>query len=293
MSKFKQFQPSWLGSSFVALLVAASPAHTAVVDLAPGDLYPAANSYSVVTLTHTQSQYAGLYTAGRSDQTRKFDIAETNINFTVFRAREDGKSFFLSAGLPYVRLVNEINSMQTSGMGDLQIGTGVWLLNDIKTNQAAGIGVSSTLPTGSYASTQPLNIGENRYRYNLLARYRTKSVGPYWLDLMLQKNWLSDNTNFRGVTLRTHPSESVTAYLAKRLDNHSLIFIGYEKTWGGESYINDQRSDHGQNEERVQLGWRGPVSRNSELVIRASQSSCVTNGYKQSHRLSLSINRRL
>lgn len=293
MSKFRQCRCVWFGSIFSTLLAVAPSLFAAVVDLAPGDLYPSSSTYTVLTVTRTHAQYEGLYEGGLSNQARTLDVEETNMNLTFFGTRGVERSFFLSAGVTHLSLRDRKNGLKASGLGDVQIGTGVWLFNNNKTGQAAGIGMSATFPTGEYTSTQPLNPGENRQRYNVLGRYRSPNFGAYWLDLMAQRNWLSDNTNFRGRTLSTQPSQAFTAYVAKRLNTYGSIYLGYERSWGGKSYLDSQKLSSGQKDTRIQMGWRHPISRDSELVIRASESLRVINGYDQKRRLSLSINRRL
>lgn len=293
MSNSKQRRLGWLVCGFSALTASMPTAFAAVVDLAPGDLYPATHAYSVITVARTHADYAGLYKDGESNRTRALNLEETNVNLTLFRMIDAERSIFLSAAVTYLSLRDRLNRIQTSGMGDLQIGTGVWLFSNKETGQAVGIGVSATIPTGEYSSTQPLNPGENRKRYNVLGRYRSPNLGAYWLDLMAQRNWLSDNTNFRGRTLSTQPSQAFTAYIARRFNTYGSVFLGYEENWGGQSYLDNQKFNHGQRETRLQLGWRNPISKDSELVIRASESLRIIDGYDQKRRLSLSINRRL
>lgn len=293
MLKLMRQPLTWLKKTPLILLVGAPSVFAAVVDLAPGDLYPATHSYSVASVSRTQAQYTGLYKDGRSDHTREVSVEETNANLTIFRAGNAGKSFFLSAGLPHLTIKDRKNRVQTSGIGDIQLGTGAWLFNDSETGQAAGIGVSATLPTGEYSPTQSINPGQNRRRYNVLARYRSPSLRAYWLDLMLQKNWLSDNTNFKGQTLSTTPSQSITAFVARRVHMHGLAFFGYEENWGAQTYINGRKIEDAQRESRLQVGWRTPISEDAELVIRAGRSIRVVTGYEQGYRVSLSVNRRL
>ena len=265
----------------------------AAIDIAPGDLSAPQSNYSVATLTQNHAKYSGIYMQGRITRARELHVNETNLNFTAFKAAKNWHPYFVSVGVPYLELREENEKTRAKGTGDLQLGAGVWPIHRPETGMSLGAGLSVSLPTGRYDKEKSLNPGQNRRLYNALIRYRSSTFKSFWLDLMAQKTWFENNPSFLGRELRSDSAEALTLYLARRLISHDLVFIGYEKNWGGESYLENAKINHGQYESRVQLGWRKPLSQRQELVFRTSASLEVKNGYKQDLRLSISLNYKL
>lgn len=264
----------------------------AVVDLAPRDLYAPTQSYVTATVTRTHSQFSGLYTSGQTDSSKRLRVEETTVNLTAFNAGTTQFPYFLSVGISQIALDQELDNLTTTGMSDLQLGAGLWPYFNPQTGESFGLGMSATVPTGDYDTNSALNTGQNRHGYNVLARYRSRPFGDAWLDLMWQQNWVTDNPNYLGNRLKNSVSGALTIYGVKSLENFALVFVGYEKNWGGESFINGIQVNTGQENTRLHLGWRKPVLEKTELVIRSSQSIDTVSGYAQDHRLTMSINRR-
>jgi hypothetical protein len=99
------------------------------------------------------------------------------------------------------------------------------------------------LPIGNYNSSQPLNLGQNRW-YGRLGAPIVWQLGPWvpgrrtTLEL-LPAVWLfGDNNNYVGQTLKTDPLFQLDAHLTRDFTEH--LWGGLDLTWynGGGSTIN-------------------------------------------------------
>lgn len=292
MLNFVAFGKKKLALFGLGILVA-SRVTAAVVDLAPGDLYAPRTSFNVASLTASESKNNGFFSNGISNGTKQLKVREVNASFTTFSAREGSSvPFFGTLGLSHLLIKDLENTTEASGVGDIRLGAGIWPHFDSGTGESFGIGISSTIPTGDYRNNRALNVGENRNRYNVLARYVSPQKNGLWFDVSVQKNWLTDNKNYLGNKLKTDPGHAVMIFTARRLNHHQIIYLGYEVNRGGRSYINSVEVNPGQKDSKVHVGFRRPITNQTEISIRSSKSLETETGYDQRIRLSLGINYR-
>lgn len=269
-----------------------APTWGAVINLSPGDLSAPEDSYWALSGAYTTAEYDGVYRNTVRDNSNRIGHREHTLGITRFYKNRLGVPAFLSASVSHHSLHQSKDGLSANGVGDLGLGAGIWTYFNEITKESFGAGLSVTTQTGSYDSSKTLNPGENRIRYNLLARYRSAMFGSYWAELTLQKNWLGDNNNFLGSSISSDPAFSVSTYLAKRNKNFSTYFIGLERNYAGKTYLNNSPINQGQEDLRVHYGLRQPLSRSLEIVLRSSKTLTIKRGYRQSHWFQLGINRR-
>lgn len=103
--------------------------------------------------------------------------------------------------------------------------------------------VDLAIPIGEYDSSQPLNLGQNRW-YGRVGAPIVWQLGP-WIPgrrttlEFLPSLWLfSDNDNFVGRTLSTDPMFELEGHLTR--DFHKDLWGSFDMTWitGGEASLN-------------------------------------------------------
>ncbi len=113
----------------------------------------------------------------------------------VFRATYYDQSLFnfplaLTASLPAGR--KELLAAADSGIGDLSLGLGGWLVNDPKARTWVVVGGYLDLPTGAFDKMKAANMGTNVYKYRPAAGF-AKELGRLHMEGSLKYNIYGEN----------------------------------------------------------------------------------------------------
>lgn len=213
--------------------------------------------------------------------TRTFDAAGTKISpvLVLSSARASIAPAALAQAL----------APERGGVGDLRLGATAWLIDDLVAGHWLAISGMVIAPTGSYHAAQPLNVGENRWRYILSGGW-IRSVISRDLLFELSPEFVSYGNNDEYLTNRTRaqkPTFALTGYLRYRFSPMVHGHVGWQENRGGVTSVNGVSQNDVANNARAMAGVSIFLPDRHQLILRFAQDTKIDNGYRQDKELAL------
>lgn len=126
-----------------------------------------------------------------------------------------------------------------AGIADPILANGLWLLNDPAAGRYLGICQYLFLPVGQYESGQSLNLGENRWKYDLQAGYYQALGGNFAFQVTGDVVWYgtNDSAGAGWQRLTQDNTYKVQLWLSYKFDDTWSAGVGYSKYVGGTEYL--------------------------------------------------------
>jgi len=179
----------------------------------------------------------------------------------------------------------------TTGIGDPILAATVWLQNDPVRQTYTGITPYLYVPVGSYNRQRALNLGENRWRYNLQAAHVRPLGGPWVLDLIGDVTWYGSNTDYgmTGTTLKQKPLYQAQAWLRYNLSATADLRASVSRTSGGETTVAGLRQNDAKVTTKFSLGAAMFIAPKTQVIALWGQDTEVRNGFKESTRFNIRL----
>lgn len=278
----------------VTLLGLTSCAQAAVNDVFPGD-YAALTSGDIGVAAYVYDRKAdGPFRNGNRTAdnhldsqvfalriTRTFDYAGTKISpvLVLSSARASITPAALAQAL----------APENDGVGDLRLGLTTWLIDDLATGHWLGISGMVIAPTGTYHPAQPVNVGENRWRYILSGGW-IRSIISRDLLFELSPEFVSYGDNDEYLTNRTRSQKStlaLTGYLRYRFTPSLHGHLGWQENRGGVTNVNGVSQNDEANNSRAMAGVTLFLPDGHQIILRFAHDTKIDNGYRQDKELAL------
>lgn len=179
----------------------------------------------------------------------------------------------------------------TSGIGDLILAATVWLVNEPESNTYFGITPFLYVPVGSYDRNDPLNLGENRWKYALQAGYITGLTSKITLDLIGDVTLYGKNDELGAskATLEQDPLYQFQGFLRYNINPQWDLRTGISHTFGGETQINDVNQNNELATTKMTIGTAWFANPGLQLIANYGRDLSVENGFKEQHRLNFRV----
>lgn len=193
--------------------------------------------------------------------------------------------------LPFGRVEGKDNASglgSTSGIGDLILTAPVrYRLNDAKDVLAGTLYINA--PTGDYDNDKALNLGSNRWKFDLQGAY-VKHFTPNWaLDLVGDVVFYTNNDNYgtNSDTLKQDTSFE-TQVMGRYMPNATTsLGLGIGHNWGGETKINNVSQDNSTETTNIRFAISKFMTPKDQFVVQLGRDLSVENGLKEDFRLNL------
>lgn len=281
-------------SSVAVSLCLMTGANAAVNDVFPGD-YAAlsASDIGVAAYVYDRKSDGPFRNGSRTAEnhldsqvlalrlTRTFDVAGTKVApvMVLSSARVSIAPAALAQAL----------APEKSGTGDLRLGATAWLIDDPIDGHWLGFSGMVIAPTGTYHPAQPLNLGENRWRYILSGGW-VRSVFSRDLLFELSPEFVRYGDNNEYLTNRTRSQKSsfaLTGYLRYRFTPALHGYVGWQDNRGGLTSVNSVSQNDVANNSRAMAGVSIFLPDSHQLIVRFAQETNIDNGYRQDKELAL------
>ncbi|MBT8584242.1 transporter [Polynucleobacter paneuropaeus] len=140
------------------------------IDLQPNDIVAPLPDKNYLMLSYYDTENATFYKNGSAVTTKPYGNPVIDNQSAILRASHTYSISSLPAvsyvQLPYgtIRPAGSLSNYPTNtAIGDTTIATAIWPYSNRDTRTYLGIAAYLIVPTGSYNSTQPFNMGSNRY----------------------------------------------------------------------------------------------------------------------------------
>jgi hypothetical protein len=285
----------------LSLLVLLSiPPLTWAIDLQPNDIVAPLPDKNYLTLSYYGTENTTLYRNGSPVEAGPYSKPVIDNNSFIVRAART----YTFAGLPavsYVQLPYGIvqpsgslsNYPSQSGTGDLSLVTAIWPYADRESRTYVGVAGYLTIPTSNYSTTQPLNIGDNRYKWDLQVGFQKPIAGSLDGMIAIDTMWYGANSQCAAAcglasnaTLTQKPLTTLQLGPVYRINQTFTISASYFYVAGGATSINDAYQNNVMNTQRFLLSAliHTEVGRFS---LQNGRDMEVKNGYFQDRVLAL------
>lgn len=176
----------------------------------------------------------------------------------------------------------------TTGIGDLILTAPLkWRLNEA--GDTLSVGPYVYVPTGNYDKNDALNLGENRWKFDLQGAYVKHFTDKWAMDLVADAIWYGDNTDYGANSTRLEQDVSYAAQIMGRYmpDSTTTFGLGFGHTWGGETQVAGANQDDRADITNVRLTATKFVTAKDQLQLQLGRDLRVENGAREDFRMNL------
>lgn len=291
MKKVQRLKSKYIALGTLVAMCFGLPAQA--LEISPGDyeVYPVGLNIGVVYFQ--QAKRSNLNVNG-NEVSNDFNL-DSNVALLryirPFRVN-DTTTVDFNAILPIVDLDTSGDASglgDANGAGDLVLGAAFKRLLDPKTRDALSLGFYANLPTGSYNSNDPLNVGENRYSLVVQAAH-VKHFNEKWaLDTAADVQLFGKNDEFTPgkVDLKQKPRYELQAHLSYKTAPTTNYGIGIGHVIGGETKVAGVDQDNRLKTTYLRLSASHFVNKTNQLQIQLGRDLSVENGPEEKGRINL------
>ncbi|WP_415266441.1 transporter [Acidovorax sacchari] len=278
----------------VLLLAATAPMAVHAIDVDVGDFVPAPEGTTAGLLYYQHAERDRLYAQGRQAAADPRLVSDVGIARLVHYTKIGGFAFAPQILLPFGRLDAGRDTAalgRTSGVGDIILAAPFWPVNDAASRTYLGIAPYLYLPTGSHDRNRALNLGENRWKFDLQAGFVKGLTDRWYVDLTGDVMFHGKNDDYggTGVTLRQKPLYQGQAYLRYQFTPGANIFAGLSQTWGGETRVGGVDSGDAPRQRKASIGGSWFIRPTTQLLVSFGRDLHVDNGFRENARVNVRL----
>ncbi|WP_400464087.1 transporter [Pectobacterium actinidiae] len=276
------------------LMTGMVPIAARAIDVDVGDFVPAPEGTTAGLLYLQHAERDKLYAQGRQAVGDSRLVSDVGIARLVHYTRIGGLTVGPQILVPFGRLDagRDTSALgKTSGVGDIILAAPVWLINDAASRSYLGIAPYLYLPTGSYSHDRPLNLGENRWKFDLQLGFVKGLTDKWYVDLTgdVMFHGKNDNYGAAGATLKQKPLYQGQGYLRYQFTPGANAFVGVSQTWGGETRVNGVDSNDEARQRKISVGGSYFIRPTTQLLLALGRDLKVENGFKENARINVRL----
>lgn len=281
--------------ALTALLLAAMvPMAAQAIDVDVGDYVPAPAGTTAGLLYYQHAERDRLYAQGRQAVSDPRLVSDIGIARLVHYTTVGGLALAPQILVPFGRLDAGRNTAalgQTSGVGDIILAAPFWPINDAASRTYLGITPYLYLPTGSYDRNRALNLGENRWKFDLQAGFVKGLTDRWFVDLTGDVMFHGKNDDYggTGATLRQKPLYQGQAALRYQFTPGANVFVGLSQTWGGETRVGGVDRNDESRQRKASIGGSWFIRPTTQLLMAFGRDLHVENGFKENARINVRL----
>lgn len=276
------------------LLAAMAPMAAQAIDVDVGDFVPAPDGTTVGLLYYQHAVRDRLHAQGRQAVADPRLVSDVGIARMVHYTRIGGLAFAPQVLVPFGRLDAGRDTAtlgRTSGVGDIILAAPFWPINDAASRTYLGIAPYLYLPTGSHDRNRALNLGENRWKFDLQTGFVKGLTDKWFVDLTadVMFHGKSDNHGGTGATLRQKPLYQGQAFLRYQFTPGANIFVGLSQTRGGETRVDGVNRNDASRQRKASIGGSWFIEPTTQLLVAFGRDLQVENGFKENARINVRL----
>jgi hypothetical protein len=177
-----------------------------------------------------------------------------------------------------------------SGLADPLIAATLWF-NKPGSKENLGITPFVYLPVGQYDRNEPLNLGENRWKFAMQVGWIKPLTDSITLDATADVTLFGDNDDFgaTSATLKQKPLFQFQGMLRYALSQATDLRGGLSYTRGGETKVGGVSQDDQLSNSKFWIGAATFVGPKTQLLATYGRDISVRSGFKENGRLNLRL----
>lgn len=178
-----------------------------------------------------------------------------------------------------------------SGMADPILANAIWINKEPSLSRSLAITQYLFLPLGEYDQDNPLNLGENRWKYVFQGGYMHGFSNNIIVDLVADVTFFGDNDDYTAadLTLEQDPQYQLQGFIRYKVGDKAALHVGYSRLWGGEAEVDGVRLGDESNQEKILAGGSYFVSPRTQLLATFGRDTSVESGFSEESRLNLRL----
>ncbi|MGX1186449.1 hypothetical protein AB7M29_004128 [Pseudomonas sp. F-14 TE3623] len=173
-----------------------------------------------------------------------------------------------------------------SGMADPILGATFWLINQPTAGGSGryfGVTPLVYLPLGRYDKDEALNLGENRYKFDLQLGWVEPLWGKSALELYADAVFYGDNDDAGtgNQTLEQDPTYQLQANLRYDFNPQQRIAFGYSASAGGKQFLEGDYTGQKTEVQQVRFEFQQMVGSSVQLSTQLTRDTYVEGGFKE------------
>lgn len=284
------------GLSLIATLTTLSiwSNQVCALDVDPGD-YTALDPGTKMGLLYLQhAERDGLYANGSKVQGH--NVLDSNIGILRGVSYQNlGNTLTnLQVLLPFGQLKGRDDSSalgSQSGIGDPILAGAYWLYDNPSKGRSLAITQYLYLPLGEYHRGDPLNLGENRWKYVFQGGYIHGFNQQWFLDVTADVTVFgkNDDYTYEGLDMKQRPQYQAQSYLRYKATPKLELYVGASRLWGGETEVAGVMQSDQPDQKKFMVGASYFIAPKTQVLATCGQDFSVENGFKEENRLNFRL----
>lgn len=182
--------------------------------------------------------------------------------------------------VPLVDLDVGIAGESSRGIGDIFLGSTLWLKSDHENKEWFGVTPFLYLPTGKYDNNQAINLGDNRFSFVMQAGYVKALTDNLYLDVVGEVQWYGDNDDYLGNnTLAKDKAYRLATLLSYDVAPGRYVWGRYTKQLGGRESVNGMTVAASKlNTDTASIGYSHWFGKSFQMQAEYTRDLSVKNG---------------
>ena len=269
-----------------------SPVWAWALDVDAGDFVPAPDGSTVGLLYVQHAERNRIYAQGQRAAGNPRLVSDVGIARLVHYANVGGLTVGPQILVPFGRLDAGRDTRalgKDSGIGDIILAAPVWPINDASSRTYLAIAPYLYLPTGSYDRNRSLNLGENRWKFNLQVGLAKGLTDLWFVDLTADVMFYGKNNDYGSASLKQKPLYQGQAYLRYQFTPAANAFVGLSQTWGGKTRVDGVTNDDEARQRKVSIGGSYFFRPTTQVLLALGRDLKVENGFRENARVNVRL----
>jgi hypothetical protein len=180
--------------------------------------------------------------------------------------------------------VGATNIEGTSGIGDPELVSTVWVVNDPSKQEYLGVAGYLSVPVGAYDRDRPINPGTHRWSGTLQVGYWRGLSEHIGLELIADATWYADNNDFGPVPsgrLQQDVTESAQAWIRYTFSPKTYAAVGYYASTGGEQHVNSVGNGTSTQFQQVRCALAQSLTPSVQVYGEVTRDTAREDGFRQ------------
>lgn len=262
--------------------------HSYAIDVNAGDYTALPSGTNVGVFYFQHSKMEGYYQNGdktHAESTSNIGIARF-IHYTDFAGLRATPQIVVPFGTVRNTQIggNELNN--ASSFADPIIASAFWLINQPERG-SSGRYLAVTpfiyLPLGQYDKNDAVNLGENRFKYDLQLAWVEPLFGKFSFELYQDAIWYGDNdeAGTGNQTLSQNTSYQTQFNLRYDLNAQQRFAIGYAANYGGDQSLDGISLDQNMEKQQARVEFQQMINPRTQLSAQLVSDTQVESGFKK------------
>ena len=262
--------------------------HSYAIDVNAGDYTALPSGTNVGVFYYQHSKMDGYYQNGdktNAESTSDIGIARF-IHYTDIAGLRATPQIVVPFGTVRNTHIGGNDLNNASGFADPMIASAFWLINQPErgvSGRYLAISPFIYLPLGQYDKNDAVNLGENRFKYDLQVAWVEPLYGKFSLELYQDVIWYGDNdeAGAGNQTLSQDTSYQTQFNLRYDLNAKQRFALGYAANYGGDQSLDGISLGQNMEKQQARIEFQQMINATTQLSAQLVSDTQVDSGFKK------------